>query len=301
MASAIEKSLEKTESSRYGLFKFTWLDGVNYLVLLFLSLIMLYPLWHVIMATFMNSGEYFGQTFIFYPKHPTLENLLFMYVETPTLKYVGNTLFITLLGTFLGLFFTSMMAWGLSRKFPGVKIFVIMVVATMFIYPGLIPEYVTYKTLKLINTRALLILIYMIQPFYLIVMRSNFIMFPEELIDAARVDGFNQMRIYFLIVLPLSKALLAAIALFIAVQYWNMYLPSIFFITSGDKKMIQDYLSRILTSEQLAVDASQSTNKPPTEVLKMASISTGILPILLVYPFLQKHFVKGALLGAVKG
>jgi ABC-type glycerol-3-phosphate transport system permease component len=302
MATSIEQSVDGGATQRrHSLYKFGAIDVINYALLTVLALVMLYPLWHVVMSTFMDSAEYFSKTFKLFPARPTLKNLIFMYVETPTLSYVWNTLIITIIGTGIGLFLTALMAWGLSRQFPGVKVLVFVVVATMFLYPGLIPQYVTYKTLGIINTRAVLILIYLMQPFYLIVMRSNFIIFPEELVDAAKVDGYSQFSIFFSIVLPLSKALLAAIALFIAVQYWNMYLPSVFFITDSRKKVIQDYLARILQSEQLAVDASQSVNKPPTEVLKMASITTGILPILLVYPFLQKHFVKGALLGAVKG
>ncbi|MDC7235290.1 MAG: ABC transporter permease subunit, partial [Spirochaetales bacterium] len=170
-----------------------------------------------------------------------------------------------------------------------------------FIYPGLIPNYINFKTLGLINTRAVLILIILIAPFYVIILRSNFSQFPAELLEAARIDGLDEYSIFFRIVLPLSKAILAAVGLFIAVNYWNMMLPSVFFVTDNEKKMVQDYLYRLLASEALAVDAAQTGNKPLDTVLRLTAITIGITPIILVYPFLQKYFVKGALIGSIKG
>ncbi len=113
--------------------------------------------------------------------------------------------------------------------------------------------------------------------------------------------GAGVNRIFFQIVFPLSTAMVAAITVFIAVNYWNTYLPSVFFISDPDKKTIQDYLGSLLTQEQLAVDAAQAVNQPLTTMLKFASIILGALPILVVYPFMQRYFVKGALIGAVKG
>ena len=282
--------------ARFGLFEY-----INGALLIVIAGAMFYPFWHVLLGSFMTGGEFLSKTVFLWVSKPTLRNFQYMLSETDTLQYVGNTLFITILGTLLSLFFTATTAYGLSRTFPGSKILVVLVVATMFLYPGLIPNYINFKSLGLINTRALLILINMIAPFYLIVMRSNFIVFPKELIEAAKVDGYSEYMIFFRIVIPLSKAILAAIGLFVAVNYWNLFLPSVFFITDNAKKTVQDYLSRLLNSEQLAVDAAQTQSKPLDTVLKMTAISIGITPIIAVYPFLQKYFIKGALIGAVKG
>jgi len=281
--------------------KINLFDTANYGLLILISIIMLYPFWHVVMASFMTGSEFLRKNLMLFPRNPTLENFTYLIFETDTMRYLTNTILITVIGTISSLFFTTATAYGLSKKFPGQKFFVFMVVATMFIYPGLIPNYINYKALGLINTRAILILVILIAPFYVIILRSNFSHFPEELLEAARIDGLGEYSIYFRIVLPLSKAILAAVGLFIAVNYWNMMLPSVFFVTDNEKKMIQDYLYRLLVSEQLAVDAAQTGNKPLDTVLRLTAITIGITPIILVYPFLQKYFIKGALIGSIKG
>ena len=287
------------QKSKFGAF-----DLINYALLVALAIVMLYPLWHVIIASLVENAEYYATSVFLYPQSPTLDNYEYLFVETPTLNYVLNTAFITVVGTFFSLLLQSMMAYGLSRKFPGVITIVFLVTATMFLYPGLIPNYINFKNLGLINTRMLLILIPMMQPFYLLIFRSNFLNFPEELIDAARVDGYNHFAIFFTIVIPLSKPILAAIGLFVAVNYWNMLLPSVFFVSNQEKKMIQDYLLQLLSYSQLSVSSAAiavEEQQTTTETLRMAAIVVGVLPILMVYPFLQRYFVRGALLGAIKG
>lgn len=269
--------------------------------MMIICIIMVYPFWHVLMGSFMNGTEYLQKNVLLWANNPTLENYSYLLEETDTLLYIFNTAFITVIGTLLSVFFTTYSAYALSKKFPGSKLLFLLIVATMFIDPGLIPNYINFKDLGLINTRAVLIFVTVINPFFLIIMRSNFIEFPKELEESARIDGATVNRIFFQIVFPLSTAMIAAITVFIAVNYWNTYLPSVFFISTPDKKTIQDYLGSLLTQEQLAVDAAQAVNQPLTTMLKFASIILGALPILVVYPFMQRYFVKGALIGAVKG
>jgi ABC-type glycerol-3-phosphate transport system permease component len=269
--------------------------------MIIICIIMVYPFWHVLMGSFMNGTEYLQKNVLLWVNNPTLDNYKYLLAETDTLLYILNTVFIAVFGTVLSVFFTTYSAYALSKNIPGVKFIFLLVVATMFIDPGLIPNYINFKDLGLINTRAVLIIIAVINPFFLIIMRSNFIEFPKELEESARIDGAGVNRIFFQIVFPLSTAMVAAITVFIAVNYWNTYLPSVFFISDPDKKTIQDYLGSLLTQEQLAVDAAQAVNQPLTTMLKFASIILGALPILVVYPFMQRYFVKGALIGAVKG
>lgn len=269
--------------------------------MIIICIIMIYPFWHVLMGSFMTGTEYLQKNVLLWANSPTLDNYTYLIEETDTLLYIVNTLFITIFGTVISVFFTTYSAYALSKKFPGSKVIFLLIVATMFIDPGLIPNYINFKDLGLINTRAVLILVTVINPFFLIIMRSNFLEFPKELEESARIDGASVNRIFFKIVFPLSTAMVAAITVFIAVNYWNTYLPSVFFISNPDKKTIQDYLGSLLTQEQLAVDAAQAVNQPLTTMLKFASIILGALPILVVYPFMQKYFVKGALIGAVKG
>ncbi|MDC7238096.1 MAG: carbohydrate ABC transporter permease [Sphaerochaetaceae bacterium] len=269
--------------------------------MIIICIIMVYPFWHVLMGSFMNGTEYLQKNVLLWVNNPALDNYKYLLAETDTLLYILNTVFIAVFGTVLSVFFTTYSAYALSKNIPGIKFIFLLVVATMFIDPGLIPNYINFKDLGLINTRAVLIIIAVINPFFLIIMRSNFIEFPKELEESARIDGAGINKIFFQIVFPLSTAMIAAITVFIAVNYWNTYLPSVFFISDPDKKTIQDYLGSLLTQEQLAVDAAQAVNQPLTTMLKFASIILGALPILVVYPFMQRYFVKGALIGAVKG
>jgi len=276
-------------------------DFIIGVFMIIICIIMIYPFWHVLMGSFMTGTEYLQKNVLLWANNPTFDNYSYLLEETDTVLYIINTLFITVFGTIISVFLTTYSAYALSKKFPGSKILFLLIVATMFIDPGLIPNYINFKDLGLINTRAVLILVTVINPFFLIIMRSNFLEFPKELEESARIDGASVNRIFFKIVFPLSTAMVAAITVFIAVNYWNTYLPSVFFISDPDKKTIQDYLGSLLTQEQLAVDAAQAVNQPLTTMLKFASIILGALPILVVYPFMQKYFVKGALIGAVKG
>ncbi len=276
-------------------------DFIIGFLMIIICIIMVYPFWHVLMGSFMTGTEYLQKNVLLWANSPTLDNYSYLLEETDTVLYIINTLFITIFGTVISVFLTTYSAYALSKKFPGSKVIFLLIVATMFIDPGLIPNYINFKDLGLINTRAVLILVTVINPFFLIIMRSNFLEFPKELEESARIDGASVNKIFFKIVFPLSTAMVAAITVFIAVNYWNTYLPSVFFISDPDKKTIQDYLGSLLTQEQLAVDAAQAVNQPLTTMLKFASIILGALPILVVYPFMQKYFVKGALIGAVKG
>lgn len=276
-------------------------DIILGIFMILICIIMVYPFWHVLMGSFMNGTEYLQRNVLLWVKHPTLDNYKYLINETDTIRYIVNTLFITIIGASLSVFLTTYSAYALSKKFPGSKLIFLLIVATMFVDPGLIPNYINFKDLSLINTRTVLILSAIVNPFFLIIMRSNFMEFPKELEESARIDGARVNTIFFKIVFPLSTAMVAAITVFIAVNYWNTYLPSVFFISDPAKKTIQDYLGSLLTQEQLAVDAAQAVNQPLTTMLKFASIILGALPILVVYPFMQRYFVKGALMGAVKG
>lgn len=276
----------------------------NYAFFIVLSFLMLYPFWHVLISSFMTSAEYNSKQFFFYVDNPTLESYRFMINGHHIMTYIQNSVKITLIGIGSSLFLTSLAAYSLSKKIPGGKVMLMIVTATMFINPGLIPAYINFKNLGLIDTHAVLILNLLVNPFYLILMRGQFLQFPQELIDSAHMDGCDEMRLLFRIVLPLSKAMLAAIGLFMAVYYWNIYLPSMFFIITQEKKTIQDYISQILTANQLAESqamAHLSETPPLGETLKAAAIMLGTMPIICVYPFLQKHFMKGAMIGAIKG
>jgi len=176
-----------------------------------------------------------------------------------------------------------------------------MIVFTMFFSGGLIPQYVLYRRLGLLNNILVYILPSSINTFNLIVTRTYFQGFLPDIEEAARIDGCNAFSIFFKIVLPLSGPMLATIGLFYAVSYWNMFFTSVFFITNNNLRTLSDFLYRIVRATE-AEDLGYYVSKVVSiSSVKMATTMLVILPILIVYPMLQKYFVKGATIGAVKG
>jgi putative aldouronate transport system permease protein len=212
-----------------------------------------------------------------------------------------TNIIITVFGTLYSLLFTAFSAYGLSKKFPGSRLIMILIVFTMFFSGGLIPQYVLYRNLRLINNILVYILPASVNTFNLIVMRTYFMGFVPDIEEAARIDGCSTFGIFFRIVLPLSAPILATIGLFYAVSYWNTFFPSVFFITDNNLRTLQDFLYRIVMvtdAEDLGLYASKTVSMSS---VKMATTIMVILPILIVYPLLQKYFVQGATIGAVKG
>jgi putative aldouronate transport system permease protein len=262
---------------------------------------MLYPFWYTLIGSMMKYEEYFAKTLFLWPETPTLE--AYRLVLRTGLIYgpMKTNIFITVFGTTYSLLFTAFSAYGLSKKFPGSRLIMIMIVFTMFFSGGLIPQYILYRRLGLINNILVYILPMSVNTFNLIIMRTNFMGFVPEIEEAARIDGCNAFSIFFRIVLPLSGPILATIGLFYAVSYWNMFFTSIFFITSNNLRTLQDFLYRIIRAteaEDLGLYASKTVSMSS---VKMATTMLVISPILIVYPVLQKYFVKGATIGAVKG
>lgn len=214
----------------------------------------------------------------------------------------------TVLGTLLSVLVTSTMAYAVSKVYvPGMKLLNVLTVFTMFFAGGLIPTYMLYMEIKLIRTYWVMVLPYGLSITYFIIMRNYFsYSVPRELEDAARIDGCNDVRVFFQVILPLSKPMLAAVGLFIAVGFWNDYYSYMMYIAT--KPTLQPFawvLRRVLTDSAMmsqmrtgAVDIGAQL--PPPMALRMATIICAMLPIMCVYPFLQKHFAKGVLIGAVK-
>lgn len=268
---------------------------------IFLSIIMLYPFWYTLVGSFMGYKEYFEKVVFLWPSKPTLEAYKLTFKTGLINNPMRTTIFITVVGTAYSLFVTSFVAYGLSKRFPGSKFIMSFIVFTMFFSGGLIPTYILYRNLGLINNILVYILPMSINTFNLIVLRTNYAGFPVELEEAALIDGYNEFGIYFKIVLPLSKTILATIGLFYAVSYWNTFFTSLFYVSDAKMRTLQDYLYRIIKVTE-AEDLGMYTSKTVSfQTVKMANIIIVIAPIVLVYPFLQKYFVKGVMIGAVKG
>jgi putative aldouronate transport system permease protein len=210
---------------------------------------------------------------------------------------------ITVVGTLLSLVATAGLAYWLARPgSPGAKPVLMLVLGAVLFSPGLIPNYLVVKELNLLDSLWSLILPVLINAFNVIVMRAFFQELPQELFESAAIDGANSVTVLFKIVLPLSKAVFAVIGLFYAVAYWNAFFNALLYIQSSEKwPMALVLRTYVVNQTTIGGDQVATEALPPQLPLQMAILVIAIVPILLLYPFLQKHFAKGVMIGAVKG
>jgi putative aldouronate transport system permease protein len=243
--------------------------------------------------------------YVLWPDHATLTAYRAIFAGGVVTRALLVSVGITLAGTLLSLACTTLLAYGLSRPGSlGSKPILMMVLFSLLFSPGIIPMYLVVKQLGLLNSYWSLILPVLINGFNVIVMRAFFFEVPQEVIDAARIDGAGEWRILLRVVLPLSKAILAVIGLFYAVAYWNSFFSALLYMSDTSKWPLQLVLrTYVVNNATIGVDNSALAGAvaPPQQSLQMAVLVISIVPILLIYPFLQRHFAKGLLLGAVKG
>ncbi len=212
---------------------------------------------------------------------------------------------VTVVGTALSLLATTLLAYGLSRSGSfGHKPFLMIVLFALLFTPGIIPSYLIVKSLGLLDTYWSLILPVVINAFNVIILRAFFMELPSEVIDSARIDGAGDFGILWRIVLPLSKGALAVIGLFYAVGFWNAFFSALLYLNDNSMWPLQLVLrTYVVNQSQVGVDqlGSAGADLPPQEAIQMAILVLSIIPILVVYPFVQRHFTKGVLIGAVKG
>ena len=220
--------------------------------------------------------------------------------------YTGflNSVMITLVGTICSLLVSALAAYPLSKKYLVHRSYWTgIIVFTMFFTGGTIPNYILIRNLGLMDSYAALILPGLVNTFNMLIIRNFFMGLPEDIEEAARIDGANDFRVLFQIVIPLSKSILATVALWTAVGHWNSWFPCLLYIRDADKYVLQVILRRIImdgSSEFVNLEVS-NMSEPTTESIKAATTIVTILPIMLVYPFLQKYFVKGVMVGSLKG
>jgi putative aldouronate transport system permease protein len=214
---------------------------------------------------------------------------------------VGVSAFLAVVGTLCSLVVTASLAYALSRKrLLGRRVALMLILFTILFSPGIIPNYMLVRNLGLINHIWSLILPVLSSGWYVVLMKGFFENIPESLDEAAAIDGCNEVAAWFRIVLPLSMPAIAAFGLFYAVEYWNSYFSALLYINDYQKWPIQVLLQNMLAENPLA-EADPLLQPPPAEMLKMAAVVIATIPILCVYPFLQKHFAKGVMVGSVKG
>lgn len=285
--------------------RLNWFDYVNYALLLLLALMMVYPLWYVLVGAFNVGQDYsFGGVWI-WPRMWTLTN--FRVIFSDARLYIGfrNTILRTLIGTAAHLLFTAGVAYGMSRSdLPAKKFFRIANIFTMFFSGGFIPYYLIITQLGFYDN----FLVYIIPNLYsvsnMIILCSFFKGVPEELHEAALLDGASELRIWLRIYMPLSKSILATVALWLAVGNWNSYFNTMVFTRDPQLMTLQYYLLKVIKESSTPsggkIPAAELERLTST-VVSYAAIIVATVPILVAYPFIQKAFAKDVMVGAVKG
>lgn len=287
---AKEKEMKtKKPSERTSLF-----DVINYIVFIFIGLIVIVPIWKVVVDSFNKVGVY---QFQLWPSQFTLDGYRTIIQTNALYRPFINSIITTILGTLLGLVLSTLGGYVLVQfDMPGREFFAYFLMFTMIFSGGMIPEYLVMKQLGLVNNMWILVFKHGMNVYNLVLMRNFFEGIPASLYEAARIDGCSPMRIFFTIVLPLSKAALASIGLMFAVAVWNDYTTVKIYITDPTQTNFQYKLRNMIMdgdTPNTAYEVSQNT-------LFNAGIISAILPFMVLYPFLQKYFVKGVNIGAVK-
>ncbi len=282
-------------------------DIVTYLLAAVILVIIIYPLYFIIIASFSNPTAVANGRVVLWPDGWTLEGYRAL-LEAPQL-WTGykNTIFYTVAGTVIGLCFNIPAAYALSRRdLFGRRVLNVFFLIVMFFSGGLVPTFLVVQKVGLYNTFWVMVLPFSISIYNIIVARTFFeSSLPPDLWDAAQVDGCNNLRFFFQIVLPLSKAIIAVVALWTAIGHWNSYFNALIYLRDAERQPLQLVLRNILitnqrlfavTTGEAALEAVRKAN-----LLRYTSIIVSTLPILCFYPFIQKYFAQGVMIGAVKG
>ncbi|MEK3721440.1 carbohydrate ABC transporter permease [Paenibacillus sp. FSL H8-0034] len=276
-------------------------------ILLVIALTMFFPFYYVFVVSFTSPIEYLRKGLVLFPTEWTLTSYKYLLANNVFVNATAVSTFLATVGTALSLVVTAAGAYTLSRRrLQGRRVLLILILMTTLFNPGIIPPYLVVRELGLINSIWSLIVPVLTSGWYVILMKGFFESIPEELEEAGKIDGASDIGIFLRIILPLSLPSLAAFGLFYAVAYWNTFFSAILYINKADLRPLQVVLQMLLidsSSSSSGEIANQMSSEIsiPTDTLKMAAVVISTVPILLVYPFLQKHFAKGVMVGSIKG
>lgn len=287
--------------------KFSLFDIFNHAFLILLALVCIFPVAYEILLSFSSKADYLNSNLLVIPHHFNIESYKHIFGQGRVLRALGISLFITVVGTLYSMLLTCFGAFVFTRKnVPGMKVLFTIIIFTMFFGGGIIPFYLTVKDVVGLNNIGCLIVPFGINSFNLIIMRNFFNQVPYELIESAKLDGASEFRILFQIVIPLSKAGLATILLWYVISYWDAWYWASFFLSKKTdlyplalelRNLLQGFDGSNPVDPNAGVDGTMLF----AQGQQAATIVVSIFPILIFYPFLQKYFVKGQMLGAVKG
>ena len=282
--------------------RFSFSNLLIYTFLTVFALLILIPVWHIFVISISSPSVYMTDPYHLIPKSFSLaEYKRAFYSIGGIARALLISVEITGLGTALSMFLSCCGAYTLSKRdLPGRSVLFRILVFTMFFNGGLVPFYILVRNLKLSDTILALTLPVALSTYNLIIMKNYFAGLPVSLEESAKIDGYNDIQILYKIIIPISKPIIAAISLFYAVAYWNDYFMATLFISSNDMFPLQIVLRQMIVQNMVLAQVGVQTSGSNPEQFKMACIIIGIIPVLCVYPFVQKYFTKGIMLGAVK-
>jgi len=279
-------------------------DTVNIAVLALACITVCIPLIHVIASSLSSTNALIHAKVALWPVEFNLDNYKSVMQNRAFWRAFGISVFVVVFGTLLNMLLTVFTAYPLSKSYLRGKNGVLMyIVFTMIFYPPMIPVYLVVKEVGLINTVWAMIVPVALSQFNLLICLTFFRSLPEELFEAARVDGMGEFRMVTWIAVPLSKAIMVTLGLFYAVFHWNSYATSLLYITKSSLKPLQLYLYNLIAKSdmnEMLANVIESTTKLNPQGLQMATIMVATIPVIIIYPFIQKHFIKGALIGSIK-
>ena len=279
------------------------LTVLNYAIITFFGLLCLYPIIHVLAASLSDPLKLVRHRGVYlWPDGFSLKGYQMVLGNPNIWMGYGNTIFYVVAGTVINMILTTIGAYALSRKgWPLRQFFVFLFVFTMYFSAGMVPGFMMVKELGLLDTRWAILLPGAVNTWNLIVMRTAFASVPDEMEESAHIDGASDLRIMVQIYIPLAKATIAVMILFYAVAHWNSWFSALIYLTNNKLYPVQMFVREILMFDAAAGTTEDANAVYIRELTKYATIIVAVVPILCVYPFVQKYFVKGVMLGSVKG
>lgn len=281
-------------------------DYFNFVFMLIICFVTIYPIWYVLVNSFNEGNDAMRGGIYWWPRVFSIDSYKAVFANNGIMLAMGVTVAKTLIGTVVHVLFTAMVAYAFSRKeLIGRNVYMLIGTVTLFFSGGLIPYYLLIRDLGMLDSFLVYIIPAMFSFFDLIIFLSFFQEIPDALEEAAKIDGANDFKIFYQIILPVSMPVVATIALFHGVYQWNDYFTGMIYINKSDLQPIQTYLYRVVaqssSNQMMAATTGSVAKTVSSQSIKLATMVVTTLPIVLVYPFLQKYFVKGFMIGSIKG
>jgi putative aldouronate transport system permease protein len=299
--------MQKSGASIGAYLKRYWGDILITFIMLILCFVTLYPIWYTVIISFNDSQDTMRGGIYWWPRIFTLQSYRTVFLDKAILKAFNITFWRTLLGTITSVFFTAMVAYAFSKTYiMGRRVYLILGTITMFFGGGIIPYFILLRSIGLYDTFLVYIIPALFNFYNLIIFMSFFREIPAALEESAKLDGANDFVVFVRIIMPVSMSVLATIALFNGVYHWNDYFAGVMYVNNPDLQPIQTFLYRVIASASITksivgMPASVASATVNSQSVKLATMVVTTAPIICVYPFLQRYFVKGVMIGSIKG